>query len=463
MNNRTSADSLLSIAAVILCMSLLVSLVSCTGEDDEEEDWAIGDGTVYYVAPDGDNDGPGTEDMSWRTIQRAAATLEAGHTVFIMAGTYRERVVLENSGTPDNYIVYTARPGDVVTIDGKGMSLPSDDSGLIEVSDVSYIRISGLRVMNSGPNENNVGILVDGSRHIIIEDNYIYNTVSSGIGVWDCSNIVIDGNEVELACNDGEQECITVASTDTFEIRNNHVHHGGPGTNGGEGIDAKDGSSNGKIYGNHVHHTNADRTGIYMDSWDKHTFNIAVYQNIVHACSAGITLASEMGGLLENIQIYNNIAYNNKVNGFEIGGWGEEGIARHPVSNVGFMNNTAYKNGVDWGGGIFIENPDAENIVIRNNIVSQNLMFQIADESSLEDLVVDHNLIDGYRGYDGEIQGNDHVAGNPGFVDPANGDFHLQMNSPAIDSGSADEAPDSDFSGTSRPKGSGHDMGAFEF
>lgn len=39
----------------------------------------------------------------------------------------------------------------------------------------------------------------------------------------------------------------------------------------------------------------ADRTEIYLDLWDKHAFNIEVYQNLVHDFSAGITLASEMG------------------------------------------------------------------------------------------------------------------------------------------------------------------------
>ena len=96
------------------------------------------------------------------------------------------------------------------------------------MEDKSYIRISGIRIINAGPNDNNVGILVDNSGHIIIEKNYTYNTVSSGIGVYNSNNIIIDSNEVELACNDGEQECITVAETDTFEVKNNHVHHGGP-------------------------------------------------------------------------------------------------------------------------------------------------------------------------------------------------------------------------------------------
>ncbi len=157
----------------------------------------------------------------------------AGDTVYIRAGTYEEQVIAQNSGSAGNYITYAAYSGETVTIDGNGITLPDYETGLFVVEDVSYIEVSGLRVINAGPNDNNAGIYVDNSHHIIIENNYTYNTVSSGIGVWDGNNIIIDGNEVRLACNDGEQEDITVAGTNTFEIKNNHVHHGGPGTNGG--------------------------------------------------------------------------------------------------------------------------------------------------------------------------------------------------------------------------------------
>jgi len=432
-------------------------------------------GATYYVATSGSDADPGTEAQSWRTIQKAAVTLIVGDTVYVKAGTYKERVVPQNSGNPGNYIAYIAYPGDTVTIDGTGISVP-DWGGLFDVSYRSYIKVSGFRIKNS----RSVGIFADRSSHIIIEKNYTCNTVSSGIGVWDCSNIIIDGNEVELACNDRGEECITVAVTDTFEIKNNHVHHGGPGTLGGEGIDAKDGSSNGKIYQNHVH--DIKRLGIYVDAWDKHTYNIDVFRNIVHDSAAGFSVASEAGGLLENVRIYNNIAYNNGTVGITIADWGEP-VAKHPMKDIKVINNTFYNNGSgDWGGGISVENPSAENVVIRNNICSQNLSFQIAVEAGVpaENLTVDRNLIDGYRQYPGEIYGSDYVEGNPMFVNPSGADFHLQKDSPAVDNGSDVDAPGDDFDGNPRPQvwdwkrnwiwwltwllsWAGYDIGAFEF
>lgn len=421
-------------------------------------------GQSYYVAPNGDDGDPGTETRPWRSIQKAADTLVAGDTVYIKAGTYREAVVPRNSGSAGQYITYAAYPGDTVILDGSGIVL-DEWAGLITLFDKAYIRITGLTIQNAGPSRNNAGILLDGSRHILIERNRTYNTASSGIGVWNGEDILIDGNEVELACNDGEQECITVAGTRGFEVRNNHVHHGGSSTRGGEGIDLKDGSSEGLVYGNHVH--DMQRVGIYVDAWDKYTHHIAVYNNIVHDVAAsGMQLASEMGGRLENIQIYNNVAYHNKWVGIAVSACCPEAEA-HPMKEIAIINNTLYNNGWEsWGGGIGVEeNADIQALTIRNNICSRNLYFQIAVDPAVpsEQVTVDHNLIDGYRGTEGEIYGADHVEGDPAFVNPTAADFHLRAGSPAIDKGSALKAPADDYDGDVRPQGGGHDIGADEY
>ncbi len=258
-----------------------------------------------------------------------------------------------------------------------------------------------------------------------------------------------------------------------FRGSNNHIHDNGPGTIGGEGICPKDGSSNGKIFNNHVHDLN-DRLGIYIDAWDKHTFNIEVFRNRVHDIvgADGFTLASEQGGLLENIRVYNNIAYRNGCSGISVSVGNEDpNVTSHPLRDIYVINNTLYSNGSDacfgatWGGGISVDNPDIENVVIRNNICSQNMLFQIEIEGNVPaaSLTIDHNLIDGFRDeLAGETRGDDHVEGNPLFVDAPGSDFRLQQSSPAIDKGSSTEAPDDDFDGNLRPQGEGIDIGAFE-
>ena len=51
---------------------------------------------------------------------------------------------------------------------------------------------------------------------------------------------------------------------------------------------------------------------------------------------------------------------------------------------------------------------------------------------------------------------------NPQFQNPDNLDFHLQSGSPAIDAGLGISEVSKDFEYNSRPKGSSHDIGAYE-
>lgn len=78
------------------------------------------------------------------------------------------------------------------------------------------------------------------------------------------------------------------------------------------------------------------------------------------------------------------------------------------------------------------------------------------------DFDISYSLVEG--GFAGE--GNIDVT--PLFVDLSSysrageGDYHLQANSPCIDSGTDEGAPISDIEGMSRPKGAWYDMGAYE-
>lgn len=410
---------------------------------------------TYYVAMDGDDDAnPGTMDHPWRTIQKAASTLAAGDTVYVRAGTYTEHVQALNSGNSGAEITYSNHANETVTIDGTGLDLP-EWSGLFDVSERQYIRVIGFRVINSGPTLHNPGIQADTSNHISILNNYTYNTSDSGIMLWNSTDCIVDGNEVEAACYYMYNECITVGMSNNVDVRNNHVHHSQK-----EGICVKDGSHDCRVYGNTVHDTAA--TGFYVDAQAVYTYNIEVFNNISYdGIEDGFTVASEVGGLLENVTLYNNIAYNNGWVGFDIS---DCCIETHPMNNIRLINNTSVANGIDWGGGVVVQNPQVQNVLIRNNIASQNLSFQIAVASSLPpgSVQTDHNLIDGFRAGEDEVYGDDYIEGNPMFINSAGGDFHIQPGSPAVDRGSEDGAPATDFDGQSRPAGQGIDIGVDE-
>ncbi len=419
---------------------------------------------MYYVAPDGDDANAGTAAQPWRTIQKAANTLLVGDTVYIRAGTYHERVTPQNSGSAAGLITYAAYPGEVVTLDGSGITLPNDLAGLFDISNKSYIQVSGLHVINAGPYNDNAGLLVLNSSFITVTNNSTYNTRSSGIGVWGSDHVVVASNRVDEAGGSGWQECISVAGTDTFEVRDNEVLNCHK-----EGICIKDGDANGQVYGNRVHDIQA--VGIYVDAWDQHTHHIEVYQNIAHDVlnNDGFALASEMGGLLEDIHVYNNLAYHNRYVGLAVTINGD--AITHPMQSLTIINNTFYNNGwATWGGGITIDNPNAQDVTVRNNLVSQNLYSQLAVATNMPTptLAIDHNLIDAFRRTEGEVYGDGYSEGDPTFVNVAGADFHLQASSPAIDAGSAVGAPSNDFDGRVRPLDgnsdgvTAYDIGAFE-
>ena len=430
--------------------------------------------TIYYVAKAGNDGNPGTETHPWLTIQKSADTMVAGDIVYIKSGTYNEKITPQNSGSPGSYITYSSFSNDVVIIDGQNL-LPSGERwlGLLDANQKNYIKIQGLRAVNS----RFAGFFAVQADHIVFENLFASNTWSSGIAAWNnCSNIIISSNEVVKACqgNNGSgdlQECITVSGCNTFEIKYNHVHDRiFPGdTNGGEGIDAKDACSNGKIYNNVVHDLGLE-LGIYVDAFNSTEENIEVYNNIVYNCYDGITLATEKNaGLLKNVKVYNNILYNNLFDGIIVATNDEDG----PKENIYIYNNTIFSNGFNsksWGGGITVAslNNNNNNIVVRNNICSKNAVWQIMRTDALI-TTVENNLIDVFRGYSSgkeeEVKGINYVEANPKFSNLNSYNFRLMPDSPAINAGTNTgwTAGSTDFDGKPRIIGSAVDIGAFEF
>lgn len=110
-----------------------------------------------------------------------------------------------------------------------------------------------------------------------------------------------------------------------------------------------------------------------------------------------------------------------------------------------------------------------ENVVIVNNIVIDNLFFQVVVYPNVPtaQVRVDYNLINGFRGLeDGETRGTNYLEGDSHFVNPAATNYRLQADSPAINAGDNASVPAdvvTDMDGNPRVVGGTVDMGAYEF
>jgi len=148
------------------------------------------------------------------------------------------------------------------------------------------------------------------------------------------------------------------------------------------------------------------------------------------------------------------------------------------------------ENHSDSIGGLIIRSTAAEvlfdSCTLSNNINEDNgVTFSIEEGASVlfRNSIVrkassEANLIEGagtvlasYSNLEGGFPGEGNIDADPVFVDPANGDYRLQMGSPCIDSAS-NAGPSTDLDGYPRPvdiiglgrEGPGaFDMGAYEF
>lgn len=440
----------------------------------------------YFVDkenPDASDSNTGVEAEPFLTIQHAADILLPGDTAFIKQGGqsgYEEHVMVLRSGLPGQPLTFKAFPGHEVWIDGAALPF-AWGSGLFFINGRDarrgHIRVEDLGARHAYGHPFACGLLSIGPETGLLRNEDIsflrcrtYDTQSCGIGNFRTNKVLVDECDVDHAQNSVERdhESLTLEQVDDFQLSNTHVHHSSLLGPGGAGMDMKNGCSRGKCFFNYIHNIGAPgiqySAGIYMDAWEQFQHDIDVFSNLVHDVAFGVEVGSERGGPVENIGVYNNIVYN----AYQY--WAFVVSAGRAVSaimrNVRIINNTAYGNGdfaENWGGGVAVWNELVEGCIVRNNICSENFFqMQIGSPPGVIEpwrIQADHNLLYGPGRYD-PVYGSDYIEGDPLFVDPENGDFHLREGSPAIRAGSPDGAPAYDFDGKRRPRIP--DLGAYQ-
>lgn len=426
---------------------------------------------IYFISPTGNDSHSGTLEQPWATLQKAANTLQAGDQVYIRGGTYQinQPIRPQFSGQENQWIIYKGYPGEQIIIDADGIFVDpptgsppyAHDQGAFLIIDKSYILIQNLTIINS----HNAGFTVRDSHYINFYNNTTINTFSSGIAIWNncyqhqiMGNTIINANRPNMRSpypnlplsNRAPHEAITLAGVQDFEVAYNLVCYSYK-----EGIDCKETCANGRVHHNYTHHLK--RQGLYADSWFGILKNIEFDHNIVEECETGIAVSAENGPRVENIKIHHNLVYNNRATGILLSRWGKDRLKK----NIYIYNNTIVNNGYGqldqpqpyWlTGGIYLYSTQLENLVIENNILSENKYFQIGysqdfkpDDFNRKNIKINHNLIFQSQAVTYpvdlktwakdsvySIKGNQSIEANPQFQQPDLANFYLQPNSPAL-------------------------------
>ncbi|WP_414944652.1 right-handed parallel beta-helix repeat-containing protein [Amycolatopsis sp. cmx-11-32] len=359
----------------------------------------------------------------YSTVQAAADAARPGDNVQLEAGVHAGGLTIKTSGSPGEYITFYGEGGTAV-IHGRG-----GPKGLLALGSHSWLRFHNMTFAGS----RGFGAYASGAHNLVFQDFGIDGSQDGGLVLLNTSDVVVDGCEIQRTNARGtsaDHEALTLGhGSRDVEVKHCRVHD-----NGEEGIDVKY-TDNARVSIHDNVSSNNRGPNIYVDS----SSDVEIYNNVSsgtrNETKSGIALAVEDASEsreVRNVKVYNNVSYGNAQAGLSF--WVE---SSGTISGVQIVNNTFHDNAE---GSIAFYGGDFEGTnILRNNIFAEG-------PASHDDFVDDHN-----------------ISGDPGFVDPDAGDFHLKPGSArAVDQGSADSAPAFDLDSKPRPTGAGHDIGAYE-
>jgi hypothetical protein len=472
-------------------------------------------GANYYVSPSGLDGNSGTLAAPWKTIQHAVSMAGPGTTINVHAGIYAEQVVFSTSGNASGgYITLQSYANEAAIIDGTGIGTAVSHNALVNLNDVSYVKVIGFEIRNFTSDAADfvpAGIFVSGSgSNIELRNNYVHDITTTvndssgnafGIAIYgneapaSINGLIIDGNEV-AHLKTGSSESLTLnGNVEKFQVTNNKVHDdnnigidmiGFEGTSPDPAYDqARNGLVSGNLvynitsYGNPAYGNNYGADGLYVDGGT----NIVIERNIVHHTDIGAELASEhFGHVASLITLRSNLIYSNNLIGISLGG---ANASNGGVQNCGVYNNTLYQNDtlLSGSGEIGLQN-NVSSIQFANNLVfgnSQGLFLSTQTEAMATVINGDlyyapvgtqpswnwngsnYNTFAGYQAGSGNDQNGRYA--NPLLIDPSKGNFIPAAGSVVINSGiaiTATQAGMFDLAGNARLQGASIDAGAYE-
>ncbi|OXM17551.1 DUF5123 domain-containing protein [Paenibacillus herberti] len=473
----------------------------------------------YYVSTSGSDSNAGTSTGSaFKTLQKAANTAGPGDTVYVLAGTYNQKLKITNSGTSSAPITFRNYNTDVAVIDGTGLSV-SGMEGIVQITNASNIKVQGFEIRNYKTSTNGnaaVGIFATGAgSNVEIRNNNVHHIASTatptgsdregrdahGIAVYGTSttswsNVTVDGNTLNNLTLGSSEALVLNGNVDGFSVTNNAIHHSDNigidiiGFEGKAPNSSLDQARNGVVSGNNIYNvsvqgnpsypsTDYSAGGIYVDGGK----NVVIERNRSYNNDIGIEVASEWPTKSTSfITVRNNLVHNNSYTGIAIGGYDTQ---RGSTTDSKIVNNTLYNNDlVGQEGGQLLIQFDTKNNIIKNNILvasSSKILIQNQFTQNSGN-VVDYNLYYGVGGTSGltwnwktsgytnfstykSSTGNDahSIVANPQLASPTT-NFTLNTGSPAINTGNTDTSiiGSTDLAGNARVLGGIVDIGAYE-
>jgi hypothetical protein len=392
--------------------------------------------TIVVAKRDGDH----------TSIQAGLDAAEAGDTVLVRAGVYKEQVSITKSGSASKGCI-TLRGQAGAIIDGEG----GGNIG-ISVEDQSYIAIIGLTVQGFRGDDVPTGIAVSGSaHHIDVRNNLVHHIENRqdahGISFYGrketpMSDLFIDGNEIRDCILGSSESMVLNGNVTRFVVSNNKVHDNdniGIDFIGfeGQGPDGQDQVRDGICVDNIVYNIDSGNNpayngehsagGIYVDGGR----DIVIERNKVSKSDIGIEVASEHGGRsTSNITVRNNFVSDSYQGNIMMGGYD---AGRGSANNIVVVHNTLFHGG---SGEIVIQN-NTVGAKIKNNILhaKSDKEYVVSTGSGNSEVSLENNI---YFGASQDSPGSFEDS-KAKYKDPmlaeAPTDMRLRAGSPAIDSG----------------------------
>jgi parallel beta-helix repeat protein len=392
--------------------------------------------STYYVSATGSDALAGTSDaLAWHTLQHAADAVRAGDTVVVRAGSYTG-FDIRTSGTAASPITFRADPGTLVN--ARNARTPDG----INLEGASYVVIDGFEV-DAMPR---AGIRSVTNDHVTIRNNKCDRNYDWGIFTGFSDYLLIANN---TASNSQVQHGIYVSNSCVAPVVRGNT-----------------------IFGNYAAgiHMNGDLsqggTGLITGA--------LVEGNVIHDNGAGGGSGINCDGVQGSV-FRNNLLYNNHASGISL----YRIDAADGAKNNVVVNNTILEaSDARWC--VNIQNGSTGNTLSNNVLYNYSSWKGVVDISadSLAGFASDYNVVmdrfttDGggtvltlaqWRAQTGQDQHS--LVSSPAalFVNPAANNYHLLATSPAVDAGTAANAPPADLDGNPRPSGSAIDIGAYEY